>query len=152
MENKKGQKIDLNNIDLEKLSEKVSENPGLIAFAHTVGGAIIKPEDKGKIKGQALAAMHEQTNRQMNQIYEQMRTLVKQAQNLKKRVEISERIYQGQMNFEPVIGEIYYLYEKNDDVDLLSMISPEECGDRFPFKKFISKVMLLADHTWEVLA
>ena len=148
--NKKEQKVDLDHIDLEKLSEKVSENPGVIPFAHSVGGAVIKPEDKGKIKGKAMAAMREQTNHQMNQIYEQMQTLVNQAQQLKKRVEISERIYQGQMNFDPVIGEVYFLYDKDGESDLLSMISPEEWGKQFPFKKFIAKVRLLSDHTWEV--
>ncbi len=148
--NKKEQKVDLDHIDLEKLSEKVSENPGVIPFAHSVGGAVIKPEDKGKIKSKAMAAMREQTNHQMNQIYEQMQTLVNQAQQLKKRVEISERIYQGQMNFDPVIGEVYFLYDKDGESDLLSMISPEEWGKQFPFKKFIAKVRLLSDHTWEV--
>lgn len=109
---KTGRKVNLDQIDLEKEKEKITETPGTLAFPHTVGGALVKPEDRGKIKGRAVSAMHQQTDRQMKQLYEQMETLVKQANQLKQRVEVSERIYLAQMNFEPLIGHTYYLYEK----------------------------------------
>ena len=76
-------KIDISTIDLEKEREKITDLPGLIQFAHNVGSALIKPEDKGRIKGNALAAMHDQTDRQFHQLYDQMETLVKQANYLK---------------------------------------------------------------------
>ncbi len=147
---RKTNKINLDHIDLEKEREKITETPGTLAFPHTVGGAIIRPEDKGKIKGKAVAAMRQQTDRQMKQLYGQMQTLVDQANKLKKRVEVSERIYTSQMNFEPVVGDTYYLYEKKDGTDVLSMISPEEWGRVIPFNKLLGKATLLADHTWEV--
>lgn len=146
----KRKKINIEKFDLEKEKEKTTENPGLIAFPHNIGSAIIKPEDKGKIKGRAVAAMRQQTDRQMKQIYEQVQTLVNQANEIKHRVEVSERIYMAQMNFEPIISHTYYVYEKKDGSDVLSMISPDEWGKSFPFKAFIAKVTLLADHTWEV--
>ena len=148
---REGKKIDLNSIDLEDLKEKSSDNPGLISFPHSLGSAVIKPEDKGKIKGRAMAAMKEQTQHQLHQLYEQMRTLARQANGIKNRVKVSERIYQAMMNYEPIIGQIYYLYEKENDDDLLSMISPAEWGKDMPFKSFIAGVRLLSDHTWEVL-
>ncbi|MCK5102753.1 MAG: DUF2452 domain-containing protein, partial [Cyclobacteriaceae bacterium] len=147
----KGKKIDPNKIDLEDLKDKSSDNPGLISFPHSIGSAVIKPEDKGKIKGRAMAAMKEQTQHQLHQLYEQMRTLARQANGIKNRVKVSERIYQAQMNYEPRIGQIYHLYEKENDNDLLSMISPDEWGKDMPFKSFIASVRLLSDHTWEVL-
>lgn len=146
----KRKKIDINKLDLEKEKEKTTENPGLIAFPHNIGSAVIKPEDRGKIKGRAVAAMHQQTDRQMKQIYEQVQTLINQANEIKHRVEVSERIYRAQMNFEPIISHTYYLYEKKDGSDVLSMISPDEWGRSFPYNAFIAKVTLLADHTWEV--
>lgn len=147
---KKGKKVNLDQIDLEREREKTTETPGTLAFPHSVGSAMVKPEDRGKIKGRAVSAMHQQTDRQMKQLYAQMETLVKQANQLKQRVETSERIYLAQMNFEPLIGHTYYLYEKKDGTDVLSMISPEEWGRSMPFRKLISKATLLADHTWEV--
>ena len=143
-------KINLDHLDLEKEKEKTTENPGTLAFPHTVGGAIIRPEDKGKIKGKAVSAMRQQTDRQMKQLYDQMETLVKQANHLKDRVEVSERIYTSQMNFDPVIGETYYLYERSNGEDVLSMVSPDEWGRTMPFQKVVGEATLLSDHTWEV--
>ena len=147
----KHQKIDIDNLDLEGLKEKTVENPGLVSFPHHVGGVSIKPEDKGKIKGRAMMAMKEQTERQLQQLYDQMQTLVKQANDIKRRVHISEEIYLSQINFEPIIGQTYFLYEKGDGENVLSMISPDEWGKRLPYESYVAKVRLLADHTWEVL-
>lgn len=143
--------IDITQIDLEKMKEKTTENPGLLPYAHTVGGAVIKPEDEGKIKGRAIQAMQEQTTNQMKQLYEQMQTLAKQAQDINRRIEVSNRIYIAEMRFEPIIGRIYYLYEKNDGTDTLSLIAPNEWGRSAKYNKHIATAKLLADHTWEVL-
>jgi 3-dehydroquinate synthetase len=144
------QKIDVDRIDLEKERENTTDQPGLIAFPHTVGGAVIKPEDQGKMKGRAVSAMRQQTDRQMRQLYEQAQTLARQAQAIKDRVDISERIYEAEMNFEPIIAHTYFLYQKKDETDVLSLVSPEEWGRSYPFKAYVAKVTLLSDHTWEV--
>jgi len=144
-------KVDISKIDLEKDRDKITDMPGLIEYAHSVGSAIIKPEDKGKIRGVAVAAMHDQTDRQFHQIYKQMKTLVDQASYLKKRVEVSERIYTSDIGFDPVYNKDYYLYHRKNGIDVLSMISPEEWGRSFPFEKFIAHVRLLTDHTWEIV-
>ncbi|MEO1051293.1 MAG: DUF2452 domain-containing protein [Bacteroidota bacterium] len=151
MSEQEPKRYQLSDIEFEKQKEKITENPGLIAYPHHVGSAAIKPEDQGKIKGKAVAAMHDQTTRQMQQLYDQMQTLAQQAQALKKRVEISERIYLSHITFEPVIGKGYFLYQRKDGTDTLSMIGPDEWGKSFPFEAFLAKVQLLSDHTWEVL-
>jgi len=144
-------KIDVDRLDLEKMKEKTTENPGLLPYAHQSGSAIIKPEDKGKITGRAVAAMHSQTDMQMAQIYQQMQLLADQAKSIKNRLEVSERIYQSSIGFEPLINHHYFLYEKEDETDFLSMVAPEEWGRKKPFSNFIAEVKLLADHTWEVI-
>jgi hypothetical protein len=144
-------KVDISQIDLDKEKEKITDLPGLIEYAHHAGSAIIKPTDMGRIKGTAVAAMQDQTDRQFRQLYEQMEMLIEQAKYLKKRVETSERIYQAVVPFQPVIGQVYYLYRKKDKSDLLSMVSPEEWGSNFPYDLFEAKVRLLSDHTWEIV-
>ena len=130
--------------------KKVAENPGLLPYAHTAGGAVIRPEDKGRIKGNAMMAMYEQTDRQMNQLKEQMETLVAQAKSLQRRKQISEVIYQATLNFRPVAGHIYHLYEKKDGSHTISLIAPEEWGRNKPYI-YLATVQLLYDHTWEIL-
>ncbi|EMR01370.1 DUF2452 domain-containing protein [Cesiribacter andamanensis] len=144
-------KIDLNRLDLEKEREKTTETPGLIAFPHMVGGALIRPEDKGKIKGRALAAMREQTNRQLQQLYRQAQLLADQAKEIQKRAEISETIYEADMNFEPLIGHRYHLYQRPGGEHLLSMIGPQEWGRSKRPGEHLASVTLLADHTWELV-
>ncbi|MDI9340491.1 MAG: DUF2452 domain-containing protein [Sediminibacterium sp.] len=131
--------------------DKVAENPGLMEYAHTVGGVVIKPEDQGKLKSRALSAMREQTNRQLAQIQKQAELLAQQAQQLRKRVDLSEKIYLADMSFEPFIGHIYHLYKKEDRYKLM-IIGPTEWGrSRKEILEYIGSVKLLSDHTWEVI-
>lgn len=150
MKDKKPNKIDISQLDLEKEQEKASETPGLIAFPHTVGSAVIRPEDRGKIKGRALAAMRDQTNRQMQQLYRQAQLLAEQAQEIQRRAEVSEKIYEAEINFEPLIGHQYHLYQRPEGAHLLSMIGPGEWGRSKVPGEHIATVRLLPDHTWEV--
>lgn len=131
--------------------DKTTDSPGTLPYAHHVGSVSIKPADKGRIKGRALAAMYEQTETQLDQIKEQMKLLVDQADKLKERVEVSERIYQADMGFEPVVGKTYYLYERANGRYVVSLVGPDQWGRTSPFRAFLGGVRLLADHTWEVL-
>jgi len=128
----------------------VAKDPGLIEYAHTAGSAVIRPEDMGKVKGKAQMAMRQQTFDALEKIYRQIELLRIQAQEVRDRIDVSERIYDAQMSFEPVINHTYFLYEKPDGKDVLSMVGPGEWGRKFPFSRFLAKVFLMADHTWKV--
>lgn len=146
-----GKKIDVDRLDLERMKDKTTDNPGMLPYAHHSGSAIIKPDDKGKITGRAVAAMHSQTDMQMSQIYQQMQLLAEQAKKIQSRVEVSERIYGASIAFEPLINHTYYLYQKGEGTDFLSMISPEEWGRKKDWSEFVAEIKLLADHTWDIL-
>jgi hypothetical protein len=130
--------------------DKVAENPHLLPYAHTVGGAVIRPEDKGRLKGRAVTAMYEQTDLQLQQIREQIELLAQQARHIQSRVQVSEDIYRADMNFEPLIGSTYHLYHRSNGQPVLSMVAPVEWGANPPYT-FVATVKMLADHTWEVL-
>ena len=131
--------------------DKITENPNTLEYPHHAGSALVKPEDKGKIKGRALAAMEHQTDMQLDQIYEQMQLLAAQAKKLNLRKDVSELIYQAEMRFEPLINHIYHLYRKEDGNYLLSLIAPDQWGRSKCSFEFLATVRLLADHTWDVL-
>lgn len=131
--------------------DKIAENPHNLPYAHTVSGVEIKPIDKGKVKGRAVKAMYKQSDMQLEQIRKQIELLAEQAKGIQDRVSISEQIYNAEMNFEPLIGFIYHLYERKDgSAYVLSMVSPEEWGPNPPYY-FVATAELLSDHTWEVL-
>lgn len=120
----------------------------VLPYASAVGSVAVRPTEEGVIKHKALQAMEEQTNMHLEQIRQQIELLARQAQDIRKRKELSMMVYGAKLNFQPVIGHVYYLYEKFDDTHILSMVSPKEWGGSGPFKQFVAAVRLLADHTW----
>lgn len=123
----------------------------VLPYSASVAGAVIRHNEEGIIKHKALTAMEEQTNMQLEQIRKQIELLALQAHEIQKRKELSMRIYEAKLSFKPNIGQTYYLYEKNDGNYMLSLVAPKEWGKGGPFKRFISAVQLLADHTWKEL-
>lgn len=148
---KKPKPVDLNNIDLDLMKLKTADLPALMEYAHNVGGFAITPTNQGAIKSNARSAMVEQTEEQLALIYEQMKTLAKQVQDIKKRVYISDLIYNVEIPFTPVIGKTYYLYEEDAGKRFLSLISPEEWGKSAHSQVFLAEIRLNADHTWKVI-
>ena len=120
----------------------------ILPYASSVGSVAIRPTKEGVIKHKALSAMEEQTNMQLEQIRRQIELLAKQAQEIRKRKELSLMIYEARLSFKPQIGHTYHLYERKDGSLMLSLVAPNEWGGAGPFIQFISSVRLLADHTW----
>lgn len=152
MSHKKGKEIDVDKIDLDRLKDNTTDIPGLIKYAHSRGQVSFSPTNEGAIKTRAHKIMSEQIDIQMNNIMEQVQVLAKQIERLKIKQDVSEMVYQAKMNFEPLVGQTYYLYQTENE-DVLSMISPEEWGEaKLENKKYKYKatVKLMADHTWEV--
>lgn len=132
-------------------SEIYHKQLSVLPYSASVSGAVIKATEEGVIKHKALTAMEEQTNMQLEQIRKQIELLALQAHEIQKRKDLSLSIYSAKLSFKPNIGQTYYLYQKQDDTHLLSLVSPKEWGPSGPFKKFVAAVQLLADHTWKEL-
>lgn len=131
--------------------DKVTDKPSTLPYAHTIGGVVIRPEDIGRVKGNALSAMQEQTDAQLDQIKEQIELLAKQAKKIERRKELSLVIYGADMGFKPLIGHTYYLYQKRKSGFVLSMVASNEWGNSMPYERFVAEVKLLSDHTWDIL-
>lgn len=129
--------------------EKITENPSTLPYAHTVGGAVIKPTKQGVIRSKAVSAMEEQTDQQLAQIKKQIDLLAEQAQAIQDRKALAQIIYAAKMSFKPEIGHIYHLYLNEAEEYVLSMIGPDEWS-KPKFKDFVASVRLMADHTWEI--
>lgn len=136
------------------LKELIAENPSMMNYPTERGGIAFTPTKEGAIKSKAYAVMNEQIQMQYDQMERQAKLLAQQMQELKERHDLSLEIYKSKLNFEPVAGHTYYLYQLEDDRHQLSMLSPDEWGEKKLEKQkmeFKAKVMLLADFTWKVL-
>ena len=143
--------IDVSKIDLDLMKIKTTDMPSLLEYAHTVGGFSIVPTNQGQIKSHARNVMIEQTDEQLNLIFEQMKTLARQVQDIKKRVYVSDLIYNAEIAFTPVVGKTYFLYQETSEKRYLSLISPEEWGNKISNQAFIAEIRLNGDHTWKVI-
>lgn len=143
MAKKKANNKIINPID----KDKITETPHSLPYAHNIGSAVIRPVDKKGVIGSSLAAVEEQAEMQLNEIREQLELLLKQAKNIKERVAFSQQVYEADINFVPVIGEVYHMYEKTDGSYIISLVAPWEWR-KIPFKSFTGSIKLLADRTW----
>jgi hypothetical protein len=118
----------------------------------TVSSPAIKLIDKNKVRANAVEAMHMQAHQQIGMLRKQAELIMKQVQEIEDRLKISELIYQADMRFKPVMGQIYHLYEKEEKGKfLVSMIAPQEWGRSKSFSRYLSTIRLLSDSTWDIL-
>jgi hypothetical protein len=116
----------------------------------SVGSPIIKAEDKGKIRANAVEAMHHYANQEMALLKKQADLIMEQVREIENRLQVSENIYTSDMRFQPVIGQIYHLYEKDDHFKL-SIIGPTEWGRSKTVGNYVASVKLLGDHSWDIV-
>lgn len=138
-------------MEQEKKDQYYTGEAGLSPIPMTVNSAPVKATDKGKIRANAVEAMHHYANHQMETLKRQAELIMKQVREIEERVRVSELIYQAEMRFVPVIGKTYYLYERDEGQYMLSLIGPHEWGRSRSFSRYVSTVKLLADHSWDVL-
>lgn len=143
--------VELSPEKLKKLEKLATDFPGLMEYPHHAGSMPVVPTEEGMVKARSLQAMEEQTYSTMGILADFMKLAMKHAAQVKERVEISKDIYNAKISFEPLIGQEYFLYERECGEKVLSLVTPTEWGDTIPFRRSVAQVRLLADHTWEVL-
>ena len=98
------------------------------------------------VKNDSLAVMEHYANKQIESLKEHAKLLVKQAEEIKERVELAKIIAGAEYGFKPVQLRPYYLYKK-DDRFILTLIAPNEWDS--PYHEYIATVRKLGDSTWE---
>lgn len=119
--------------------DKVNLQPKIIPYPTHVGSPKIEPTNLTAFKTQSL----NKVDRVIKRRYEE---LVKQAETLQNSIYLQQEVYESRYKFEPIIGEIYHLYEESDGGRTLSLIAPNEWT-----KKFLYSVVLNSDMTWTKL-
>ena len=120
----------------DKKPDNVAEAPGLLPYGSNVSAPSIKPTDLTSFKKNGLDKVNKVFDRRYKEI-------VEQAETLRKSFLITQTVYESKYKFEPIVGEVYHLYEDLDGSNSLSMISPLEWN-----KPHIYSVVLNSDMTW----
>ena len=129
--------------------DKIAEDANLLPYGSSVSAPAFKAVETLKNKSLDVNAMEMQTDMQLDQIKQQIELLASQANKIRARKDLSAHIYNADMGFKPEINHNYFLYRRNDGSTVLSMIAPSEWR-KCPYE-FMNKVLLLADHTWDII-
>ena len=121
---------------IDKRPDNVADNPGLLPYGSNIGAPPINPTDLTPFKQNGLSKVEKVFDKRY-------RELVEQAETLQKSFLITQTIYESKYNFEPIIGQLYHLYEDLEGGYSLSLIGPTEWN-----KKYVYSAVLNSDMTW----
>ena len=85
-----------------------------------------------------------------DRIMELVAVLEKQAQQIKRRLEITDNVHAAEYQFSPVMGNAYWLvWEKRRQKTLLVHTGPKEWSTGIPEDyEYMTQVKYMGDHTW----
>jgi len=122
--------------DLVVWDEKRGYYSKELMYGSNISAPAIKLDDvDGWKKIQASVA-----NKQFESKYEELKDEFKK---LVDEVSWNELVYSSKYNFLPIMGKIYYLYDRGNNEVFLSLISPKEWN-----KKFIGATKLDSTQKW----
>ena len=86
-----------------------------------------------------------------NRIMELVAVLQKQADQIKRRLEVTDAVHAAEYQFQLSVGHTYWLvWEKRKQKTLLVITGPKEWSTGIPVDyEYITQVKFLGDHTWE---
>ena len=125
----------------KNLPDNVAPNPHSLPYASNLGAPVIKPNHS--LGGWKIGAVH-RANKHYNERYEKLK---QEFLDLYAEYQWNELIFNAEMKFKPVIGQPYYLYERENGDFYLTLFSP---NDTIKGKQgYIGKFRLNYDNRWE---
>ncbi len=109
----------------------------LLPYATNIGAPVIKPDNVSTWKNEKILKTNHYFNRKYEEIKEQYQKLIEE-------FEWNNIVYNATYNFQPIIGQNYFLYRRNSGEYFLSLIKPTEWK-----QEFIGEFELDSDNKWK---
>ncbi|NAS32541.1 DUF2452 domain-containing protein [Flavobacteriaceae bacterium R38] len=93
----------------------------LKSYATNVGAPVITTTD-------TLAWKNRSINKVNHKVQTKYLELKAEYEKLMQEFEYNQLIFNAKFSFEPVIGETYHLYKRENDETFLSLIAPDQCN------------------------
>ncbi|WP_159020596.1 DUF2452 domain-containing protein [Algibacter sp. L3A6] len=106
-------------------------------YATSVGAPVITPTDSIAWKNRSITKINHKVEAKYLELKAEYDKMIQE-------FEYNKLIFDAKFTFEPVIGEVYHLYKRENGESFLSIIAPEQCNFN-PLGSFY----LNADQTWE---
>ena len=124
----------------KELPDSYVPNAYALPYGSNLSAPVIKPDHS--LGGWKVGAVHS-----ANKHYEErFNKLKKEFEELAEDVKRNEIIFNAEMRMKPVIGQIYYLYKKDNGKYFMSLFAPNECSWG---EKHQGSFRLNYDNRWE---
>jgi len=117
-------------------SETEGYNAHLLPYATSVGAPVIRIDDLVSWKSRGITNVNKEFEAKFNELKAQYQSLLQE-------FEWNELVYSAKFSFEPIVGEIYHLYQSTDGTYFLSLIGPDEWN-----KEHVGTFKLNSDKKW----
>ena len=107
----------------------------ILPYASNVGAPVIKPDNIDGWKQRGVSKVNHHLETRFLELKEEYFKLIDE-------FKWNNLIYNAKFNFEPIIGEIYYLYSNNDQ-NFLSLIPPDQWD-----KEYLGSFQLNTEQQW----
>jgi len=126
-------------------------NRNIQEYPTEVGSIKFEPVPIKSHKDMMLNTARMNAQQEYDRIVALVKVLEEQAQNILRRLDITDLVYRAKYNFRPVHGNIYWLIEDQRQQEiLLSMLGPNDWSTGSPdYYKYITQVQWLGDYTWK---
>jgi hypothetical protein len=108
----------------------------ILPYASNVGAPVIKPENIDSWRKRGVTKVNHHLETKFLELKDKYNKLVEE-------FEWNDLVYNAKFNFEPIIGETYYLYSGSNEENFLSLISPSEWD-----KKCLGSFYLDTEQKW----
>lgn len=117
-------------------SKENGYNANILPYGTSVGAPAIQTDDLVAWKTRGIHQVNKEFEGKFNELKQQY-------QNLMEEYEWNDIVYNAKFSFEPVIGEIYHLYNGDNSNHFLSLIGPTEWK-----KEHLASFKLNSDKKW----
>ena len=118
-------------------TETQKYDAALKPYATSVGAPVITTTDSVAWKNRSIAKV----NHKLEARYMELKA---EYEKMMQEFEYNKLIFDAKFTFEPIIGEVYHLYKRENGETFLSIIAPEQCD----FNS-LGSFYLNADQIWE---
>lgn len=111
--------------------ETNSYDASLKEYPTSLGAPVIKSTDLGSWKKRGVLKV----NKRMESKFLELKSAY---DALMEEFEYNKLIYGAKFSFEPIVGEIYHLYQRSNGEHFLSLLAPQQCNFNFVGSFYLS--------------
>ena len=120
-------------------SETQQYDAAIKPYGTSASSPVIKPLNTATWRNDGVDRVNKQFKSKFDELKKEYEAMMEQ-------FEYNDLVYNAKFNFEPIIGEVYYLYNNKNEESFLSIIQPDQCNFNY-----LGSFRLNSQKMWEKL-